>query len=99
LSSTPTTILTLNLPAGDYVVSGKTNTFGLAPYQVSCTLDAGSQLDQTVVDGSGVRSALPLESSLVLGSAGSVSMNCSVTSGTAGVSNSQLAAIAVDAVN
>jgi hypothetical protein len=97
LSTTPTTILSLNLPAGSYVVVGKTNTFGLVNYNVSCTLDAASQLDQTFVNADDQRASLSLESSLVLASSGAVSMNC--TSDTAGVSNSQLVAIAVDVVN
>ncbi len=48
LPNTPTQILSLSLPPGNYVVVAKTNAV-VFQNSVRCTLDAGVQLDQTDV--------------------------------------------------
>jgi len=102
LTDTPTEILSLSLPAGKYVVFGKTNSI-INGNLVTCTLDAGSsQLDRTVV-GNDFRDAVALEATVNFASTGTVSMNCTSppTGGpeASGVADSQLIAMAVNALN
>ena len=98
LNDTPSQVLILNLPAGTYIVHGKTNASSNNGTATNCFLNAPGELDHTGVGGgSGLPNyslGLYLQATVVLPAGGSVSMNCSgqVTH------FSKLMAIAVDVI-
>jgi len=98
LSGSYVTVLTLNLPAGDYVVSGKTSAMGVGGGFIDCRLAADlSTLDQaSTPSNTSVGTFIALEATAHQTVTSAVTLECAGNSTAFG---SHLIATAVNAVN
>jgi hypothetical protein len=99
LNSSPSQVLILNLPAGTYLVLGKTDVSTNNGTAGNCYLNAGSvELDHSgagVVGAASFSLGISLQATVGLPDGGSVVMNCSGQQ----AALAKLTAIAIDAVN
>jgi len=97
VEETLTTIVRLDVPAGNYVVSGKMTLFS-DPVGASCLLVAGaSELDRTVWTNDNTET-ISLEGTTQLGSAAALSIQCASVSKSE-ARNIQLIAMTVDTID
>jgi hypothetical protein len=97
VEETLTTIVRLDVSAGNYVVSGKTTLFS-DPVGASCLLVAGvSELDRTVWTNDNTET-ISLQGTTQLASAATLSIQCASVSKSE-ARNIQLIAMAVDTIN
>jgi hypothetical protein len=94
---TPTTLVTLEVPTGNYVVFGKTTLFS-DPVSASCSLLGGaSELDRTSWTNDNTET-ISVQGTVHLENAATLSLQCA-TATKSEARNIQLLAITVDAIN
>ena len=97
LSGSPTAVVSLSLPAGSYLVSGKTNPSSGVGTAAICTLSRGG----TVYDTTGVGTPgnysldVSLQATITIANPDTISINCTGEQ----TAFSKLDAVAVDAIN